>query len=72
MSSLPKPTLANWRQHPFNVRGFVEVDRIVASQPIKAGPNAQPLPKGAPLDLDTIRLDEGSAAELLAALHPLC
>ena len=69
MSSLPEPTLANWRQHPFNVRGFVEVDRIVASQPIKAGPEVQPLPKGVPLDLGAIGLDDGSAAELLAAGH---
>ena len=69
MSSLPEPTLANWRQHPFNVRGFVEVDRIVASQSIKTGTGARLLPKGAPLDLGTIHLGEQSAADLLAESH---
>jgi CubicO group peptidase (beta-lactamase class C family) len=69
MSSLPEPTLANWRQHPFNVRGFVEVDRIVASQSIKTGTGARLLPKGAPLDLGRIHLGEQSAADLLAESH---
>lgn len=69
MSTLPEPTLANWRQHPFNVRGFVEVDRIVSSQPIKAGSDAQPLLKGDPVDLGAIRAGEQSAAELLADSH---
>ena len=69
MSSLPEPSLGNWRQHPFNVRGFVEVDRIVASQPIMADPDAHALPIGAPLELGAIRLNGGSAAELLAASH---
>jgi CubicO group peptidase (beta-lactamase class C family) len=67
MSTLPEPTLANWRQHPFNVRGFVEVDRIIASQPIKAGPNPPPLRTGAMLDLEAVRVGGLSAAQLLAA-----
>jgi CubicO group peptidase (beta-lactamase class C family) len=66
MSTLPEPTLANWRQHPFNVRGFVEVDRIIASQPIKAGPEPRPLMTGAMIDLDAIRAGERSVAQLLA------
>jgi CubicO group peptidase (beta-lactamase class C family) len=66
MSTLPEPTLANWRQHPFNVRGFVEVDRLIASQPIKAGPEPRPLMTGAMIDLDAIRAGERSVAQLLA------
>lgn len=69
MSTLPEPTLANWRQHPFNVRGFVEVDRIIAARPIERGPHGQPLPQGAALDLGTVRLDGESASDLLAASY---
>lgn len=69
MTTLPDPTLANWRQHPFNVRGFVEVDHIVASQTIGAGSDAKPLPTGISLDLDNLRVGEGTAADLLAASH---
>lgn len=69
MNTLPEPTLANWRLHPFNVRGFVEVERIVATQTIKAAPDVRPLPNGTPLDLGTIQLGEQSAAELIAGSH---
>jgi hypothetical protein len=69
MNTLPEPTLANWRQHPFNVKGFVEVDRIVASQPIKARPDARSLPNGTPFDLGAIQLGNQSAAELIAGSH---
>lgn len=69
MNTLPEPTLANWRQHPFNVRGFVEVDRIIASQPIKAGPESQPLMTDAIIDLDAIRAGDRSAAQLLTESH---
>jgi CubicO group peptidase (beta-lactamase class C family) len=65
MSTLPTPTLANWRQHPFNVWGFVEVDQILSSQPIKAGPAANSLPDGTPLNLGNIRVGDRSAPELL-------
>jgi CubicO group peptidase (beta-lactamase class C family) len=69
MSTLPEPTLANWRQHPFNVRGFVEVDRLIASQPIRTAPGATPLPQGATLDLDRVRVGGQSATEVLSASH---
>lgn len=69
MIPLPEPTLANWRQHPFNIRGFIEVDRLIASQPIKTAPGATPLPQGARLDLDRVAVGKQSAAEVLSASH---
>ena len=69
MNTLPDPTLANWRQHPFNVRGFVEVDRLIASQQIKAAAVATPLPQGAALDLDHIRVADLTATEVLSGSH---
>lgn len=69
MTTLPEPTLANWRQHPFSVRGFLEVDRLITSQPIKADSDTQPMPKGTPLDLTPIRTGDAHAADLLATSH---
>jgi CubicO group peptidase (beta-lactamase class C family) len=66
MSALPEPTLANWRQHPYNIRGFVEVGRLVANHAIKAGPVVRPLADGTPLDLAAIRTGQQSAADLIA------
>lgn len=65
MTDLPEPTLSNWRQHPHNVRGFAEVDRLVTTAPIAAPGNAVPLPSGTPLDLAAIAVDGTSAAGLI-------
>lgn len=67
MTDLPEPTLSNWRQHPHNIRGFVEVDRLIRTAPIVAPGNAVPLPSGTPLDLVAIVVDDTSAAELIDA-----
>jgi hypothetical protein len=67
VSHQPEPTLANWRQHPFSRRGFVEVDRLIATQPIPAAARPSPLPTGPKLDLETIRVGNGNATDLLAA-----
>lgn len=69
MSALPDPTLANWRQHPFNVRGFVEVDRLIASQPIKCASGSTPLREGAELDLDDIRVGGQSVNDVLSGSY---
>lgn len=69
MTNLPQPALANWRQHPFNVRGFVEVDRLIATQPIAASSGASPLPVAAAVDLGGIRVGHRSAATVLAESH---
>lgn len=66
MTALPAPELANWRQHPFNVKGFVELGNLIATQPIVAG-SSTPLPSGDPLDLASIAVDQDNAADLLAA-----
>lgn len=65
--SLPEPELSNWRQHPFNVRGFTEVDRLITVQPITAGSSPRPLPSGKPIDLASIAVGEETAASLLDA-----
>lgn len=65
MTSLPEPTLGNWRQHPFSIRGFTEVDRLIASRPIAASPEPSPLAVGSPLDLSAIAVGGRSAARLL-------
>ena len=66
MTALPEPELANWRQHPFNVRGFVELGKLIATRPIVAG-SSTPLPSGTQLDLSSIPVDQDNAAELLAS-----
>lgn len=66
MTNLPTPELANWRQHPFNVRGFVELGNLIATQPITAGAST-PLPTGHKLDLDSIAVNHDNATALLAA-----
>lgn len=66
MNNLPDPTLANWRQHPFNIRGFVEVDRLIASRTMAAAPEPHVLPAGMPIDLAAIHAGQLSAADLLA------
>jgi CubicO group peptidase (beta-lactamase class C family) len=65
VTSLPEPTLGNWRQHPFSIRGFAEVDRLIANQPISASPEPSPLAVGSPLDLSAIAVGGRSAARLL-------
>lgn len=67
MTALPEPTLANWRQHPFSIRGFTEVDRLIATRPIQASAHPASLPSGSPLDLSTVMVGGKSAAQLLAA-----
>lgn len=67
MTTLPEPALANWRQHPFSIRGFVEVNRLIAHQQIKAAPGATPLPQGPRLDLGQIRVDGQSVSDILSA-----
>lgn len=71
MNALPEPTLANWRQHPYNVRGFVEVNRLIATQPIAAAPDARPLPRSPspPLELGSLRLGDRTAQDLLSESH---
>ena len=66
MNTLPEPTLANWRQHPHSIRGFVEVDRLITNQPIRTSPGATALPKGEALDLGSISIGQQSAADLLS------
>jgi len=66
MTALPEPELANWRQHPFNVRGFVELGNLIATQPIKAG-SSTPLASGPQLDLASLPVDHDTAAGLLEA-----
>ncbi|MBX9458874.1 MAG: beta-lactamase family protein [Rhizobium sp.] len=71
MNALPEPALANWRQHPHNVRGFTEVNRLIATRPIKAKPGAPafvPAP-ATPLDLATLPVGGRSAGELLTTSH---
>lgn len=65
MTALPEPTLANWRQHPFSVRGFTEVDRLIATRPIAAPARPSQLPSATPLDLSTIIVGNRSASQLL-------
>jgi CubicO group peptidase (beta-lactamase class C family) len=66
MTSLPAPTLANWRLHPFSVRGFSEVDTLIATQPIKAGATPTSLLQGVPLDLAEMPVGDSDAAKVLA------
>jgi CubicO group peptidase (beta-lactamase class C family) len=65
----PEASLANWRQHPFNVRGFQTVDRLIATQPIECAPGAAPLPRGKTLDLAAVMVDEQNASNVLQQSH---
>ena len=65
----PEATLANWREHPFNVRGFQTVDRIIAHQPIECAAGGAPLPRGRTLDLATVMVGEASASSVLRQSH---
>jgi CubicO group peptidase (beta-lactamase class C family) len=67
MTDLPEPALSNWRQHPYNIRGFAEVDRLIRTAPIVSPGNAFPLPSGTPLDLAAVVVDDTSAASLIDA-----
>ena len=68
-AALPEPELANWREHPFSVKGFVSVDRLVPTHTFAAGGKTWQLTDGAALDLSAIRVGETSAAETLAGSY---
>lgn len=65
----PGATLANWREHPFSVRGFQTVDRIIPTQPIECATDAAPLPRGDALDLAGVTVGEQSASSVLQRSH---
>lgn len=65
----PEAALANWREHPFNVRGFQNVDRLIAHQPIECAAGAIPLPRGRTLDLAGVMVGEASASSVLQQSH---
>lgn len=65
----PEASLADWRQHPFNIRGFQNVDKLIDTRPIEAANGAKPLPRGAPLDLSAIPAGDLSAADMLEKSH---
>ncbi|UVC11702.1 serine hydrolase [Rhizobium sp. TH2] len=65
----PEASLANWRTHPFNVRGFHNVDRLIATQPIECAPSTVPLPRGRILDLAAVMVDGSSASSGLLQSH---
>ena len=68
----PQASLANWRQHPHSIWGFTHVDRLLPVASIAAG-KPEPLPRGAELDLGSVRFDWNggrmTAQETLAATH---
>jgi CubicO group peptidase (beta-lactamase class C family) len=63
--SYPEASLANWREHPFSVRGFQTVERLITHQPIECGAEVVPLPRGKTLDLAGVRVDGRSASSVL-------
>lgn len=65
----PDASLADWRQYPFNVRGFQNVDRLVATHGIDAAPDTVPLRRGGTLDLTQIAVGDQSAASVLQQSH---
>jgi len=65
----PEASLANWRVHPFSIRGFQTVDRFIAHQPIDAIASATPLPRGKALDLAEVMVDERTASSALQQSH---
>lgn len=68
-TTYPEASIANWRQHPFNVWGFPNVDRLIATQPIEAGSDVMPLPRGNRLDLSAVQVGETTAANVLQEGH---
>lgn len=69
MNNWPAPELANWRVHPWSVRGFREADRLVPTHRIRAGGTAMPLPQGTALDLSAIGCEHGSALSMIERSH---
>lgn len=69
MTTLPVPTLDNWRQHPYSIRGFVEVNTLIDTRPIVAGQDTPALPQGAHVDLHHVPVEDTNAAEAIAASH---
>lgn len=64
MPRQPLPaTRTNWRTWPHSRWAFQNLDRLLPSRPVHAPPRPAPLPR-APLDLDGLRIDDGSVGGL--------